>query len=72
MQGLTKLLVLFFIGIICCSFQSAKVYICLSAGSYAYHFTMDCRGIKQCKHDIKAVTLSEAISLGRKPCGWEK
>jgi hypothetical protein len=51
---------------------NTKVYICVSEGAYAYHYDKDCRGLKNCKHDIKEVTLDEAFKKGKKKlCGWE-
>jgi hypothetical protein len=58
--------------LVCAGFQSSKVYICMSASSYAYHYTLECRGIKQCTHEVKSISIKEAMDLGRKECGYEK
>jgi len=39
---------------------AAKVYICDSKGSKAYHSNRECRGIKICRHAILEITLKEA------------
>ena len=50
-----------------------KVYICDSEGAYAYHYNKNCRGLKNCKHDILYVTKEEAIRRGKKKfCGYEQ
>ena len=46
------------------------VYICTGKTAYAYHKTDDCRGLKNCKGEIKTVTLAQAQQLNRKPCGY--
>ncbi|WP_445716511.1 hypothetical protein [Flavobacterium sp.] len=55
------------------SFTSVEsdVYICVSKGAKRYHFTKKCKGLSNCKHTIKKVTLSEAKDLGLTLCGWE-
>ena len=51
---------------------NTEVWICVSEGAYAYHFKKDCRGLSNCKHEIKKMTLQEAFKLGKKKlCGWE-
>jgi len=83
MQKLLKALpLIFFTALLAFSFKveeprtnvspNTKVWICVSEGAYAYHYKKDCRGIKNCKHDIKEVTLEEAFKRGKKKlCGWE-
>lgn len=47
----------------------SKVYVCVSSGAYAYHYTRDCKGLNRCTHTIKAVTETEAINTyNRKKC----
>lgn len=55
------------------SFTSLEsdVYICVSKGAKSYHFTKTCKGLSNCKHTIKKITLSEAKDLGLTLCGWE-
>ena len=45
------------------------VFICDSKSSKVYHSSKTCRGIQNCKHDIKEVTLKEAKeTYGRVAC----
>ena len=55
------------------SFTSSEsdVYICVSKGAKRYHFTKTCKGLSNCKHTIKKVTLDEAKEMGLTLCGWE-
>jgi hypothetical protein len=39
-----------------------SVFICVSKGSIAYHQTLNCRGLRSCKHQIIKVSLSDAIN----------
>jgi len=39
-----------------------SVYICVSKGAIAYHQTLDCRGLRSCKHRIIKVSLKDAIN----------
>lgn len=38
------------------------VYICDSKTAYVYHSTKDCAGLNACTHEIKKVTLDDAIN----------
>lgn len=49
--------------------SNATVYVCMSTGAYAYH-THFCQGLKRCKADIAEMSVNEARSRGRKPCGY--
>jgi hypothetical protein len=52
--------------------ETTSVWICVTEGSYAYHFDYDCRGMKQCKGEKRKVTLEEAQGkYKRKLCGYE-
>ncbi len=46
-----------------------SVFVCISPKAYSYHNHM-CRGLDNCDHDIKKVSLAEAKSMNRKPCGY--
>lgn len=46
-----------------------QVLVCISSTSHRYH-THYCRGLKECTHEVKEVTLEEAKSMGRTPCGY--
>jgi hypothetical protein len=48
-----------------------KVFICGPRGAKKYHYSEDCRGLGNCKHQITKVTLSEAKGYGLDLCGWE-
>lgn len=51
--------------------DSSSVYICVSRSATKYHYDKDCRGLKNCKHEVKKTTLSEAKKAGYTLCGWE-
>lgn len=47
------------------------VYICVSKSSYAYLYNSNCRGLSRCKHEVRKVTLKDAIyTYNRKLCGY--
>lgn len=49
--------------------KEVTVYICNSEGAYAFHSRKGCSGLKRCKHEVLALTKSEAISsYGRRAC----
>lgn len=47
------------------------VYICDSKGAKRYHLDKDCRGLSNCKAEIKKVTLNDAKDSGKTLCGYE-
>jgi len=52
--------------------SDTTVYICVSKSSKAYHLDRDCFALKNCTHEIKAVSLYDAQNTyGRKLCGHE-
>ena len=51
--------------------NAATVYVCKSAGAKKYHYSSDCRGLKQCKHTIEKMEKKSAEALGLGLCGWE-
>lgn len=53
------------------SFSSSDVYICVSPGAKKYHYNENCRGLSNCKHEIRKVSKSEALDKGLGLCGWE-
>lgn len=55
------------------SFDISKsdVYVCVSKGAKKYHYDKSCKGLSNCKHTIKKVSLSEAQNMGLSLCGWE-
>lgn len=53
------------------NFPEAQVYICNSSGAKKYHYKKNCRGLSNCKKEIKEVSLERASELGRTLCGWE-
>lgn len=62
-----------FLFILFTSFNSIEsdVYICVSKGAKKYHYYKSCKGLSNCKHTIKKVSLSEAQGIGLSLCGWE-
>jgi hypothetical protein len=48
--------------------QETKVIICTGEYSKVYHKTGRCKGLKNCKAEIKTVTLEQAQKLNRRPC----
>lgn len=50
--------------------KSNNVYICLGPNAYAYHLNKNCRGLRKCSCEIRAVSREEARKLDfKKPCG---
>lgn len=49
--------------------DNTKVLICVSSLSTRYH-NRYCSGMNKCTHAERWVTMSEAKSIGRKPCGF--
>ncbi len=50
--------------------QGTTVYISTGTSAYAYHAKKSCSRLKKCNEEghVKAVSLEEAKSMGRKPC----
>jgi hypothetical protein len=53
------------------NFSKSDVYICVSKGAKKYHYDKSCKGLSNCKHTIKKVSLSDAQDMGLTLCGWE-
>lgn len=52
---------------------TSDVYICVSKTASKYHLSPTCKGLKECTHQIKKVTIEESKKLGYKNlCGFEK
>jgi len=49
--------------------QETLVLVCISNTAHRYH-SHYCRGLKECTHEVKEVTIDEAESMGRTPCGF--
>ena len=45
-------------------------YICTGGFSDCYHSDDCCRGMRQCEHGERTLTIKEAIDMGRRACGW--
>lgn len=45
-----------------------SVYICNSTTAKRYHSTKNCNGLRNCTHEVNAITKQEAESKGRTPC----
>ena len=61
-------IILLFIVVISCSSENT-VMICFSRTSYKYH-NKQCKGMRACTHKIETVTIEEAQSMGKTPCGF--
>lgn len=44
------------------------VFICNSLNAKAYHKNDDCKGLEKCTHEIKEITIDEALNKKLKPC----
>ena len=51
--------------------KNSDVYLCDSPGGKKYHYSKNCRGLSNCKHEIIKVSLKKAQSLGKTLCGNE-
>jgi hypothetical protein len=56
----------------CCEGDNVEssVYICTGQYAKAYHKSRNCRGLGNCRGDIKQVSIEEAKRMGRTPCGY--
>lgn len=50
--------------------REKTVYICTGPMSQCYHSDQDCYGLQRCSKSIEAVSLTEAIKDGRRPCKY--
>lgn len=50
------------------SSNGETVYICTGPKAEVYHSRTNCRGLNRCSGDVKKVTLSKAIEMGRRAC----
>lgn len=48
-----------------------NVYICGPTGAKKYHYTNSCRGLNNCRHELKKVSVKQAQDYGLTLCGWE-
>lgn len=48
--------------------KEKTVYICTGPKATTYHKTKDCRGLKKCSGEVKAVTESKAKTDKRSAC----
>lgn len=53
------------------SIKVSDVYLCDSSGGKKYHYSKNCRGLSNCKHEIIKVSLKKALTLGKTLCGYE-
>jgi len=56
----------------CCESDNVEntVYICTGQYAKAYHKSRNCRGLGNCRGDIKQVSIEEAKRMERTPCGY--
>lgn len=52
--------------------KKSDVYLCDSRGGKKYHYSKNCRGLSNCKHEIIKVNLKKAQTLGKTLCSWEE
>jgi hypothetical protein len=52
--------------------KETYVFICYSSSAKRYHLNKNCRGLSNCNHEIRKVSLKEAGNLGRTLCGYER
>lgn len=49
--------------------KTDSVFICVSGRAYAYHSTLECRGLQRCTHQIIKISLYEAVNkYGYRAC----
>ena len=49
--------------------KNDSVFICVSGRAYAYHSTLECRGLQRCTHQIMKTSLYEAVNkYGYRAC----
>lgn len=49
--------------------SDAKVFVCDSSTSVAYHSSKNCRGLQKCTHEIINVPKNDAINVyGKRAC----
>lgn len=48
---------------------TGEVLVCISGNAVAYHHHY-CKGLNRCTHEIRRVTMEEALRLGRTPCSY--
>lgn len=51
--------------------EISEVYICKNIYSKKYHFSSECRALKNCEDSVINVSIKQAKLLGRSLCGWE-
>lgn len=63
-------LYVFIASLLFCSCNKRQVYICTGPKAYAYHENPNCPSMKaNCTGSIKEISISEAKSMDRRPCG---
>ena len=67
--GVKPLYALFALLLLSATVPDTKVLICISTGATKYHASY-CRGLKQCTHEVKEVSVNEARNRGYSACGW--
>lgn len=50
---------------------TATVYLCASKTGKKYHYSPNCRGLRNCQYKIMKTTLAIAKSKGKTLCRWE-
>jgi hypothetical protein len=63
-----KFIALVSIVVLCAFTPSTDVYVCVSTTSVAYHSNKSCTGLSRCTHEIKAMSVDDAVKMGKRPC----
>lgn len=64
-----KILIFFIFFIVFKNANSQLVYICTGQYSEAYHFSLKCRGLNNCKSQVEQVAVNYAVAIkNRRPC----
>lgn len=56
----------------CAAHKEGHVYVCKSNLGKKYHYTENCEGLSNCKHEVAHISKEEAQKLGYKICELEK
>jgi len=51
--------------------SSSTVYVCESTGAKRYHYSLNCRGLRRCSHNIVKMARKKAECRGLTLCGYE-
>lgn len=72
MKTISIFSILFIASINFSSSKGSEVYLCNSPNGKKYHYTKNCKGLSNCRHEIIKVSLKKALEMNKGLCGWEK